>query len=469
MPALEDRKPEGKSPWMYRKLYTKEFCMKRSTGSFIGIIVIGTAISLGVAGCNTLQSIEVSREPARTVYGQGQELDRSGLAVTAHYKKDSREVDERSLQISDYDKGKPGTQTVTVAMQGKSAVFTVTVVPAERVSIQQPPAKAVFMEGDSFDPAGLVALVEFENRAVPDEHIGPERLVFSGYNKDKAGVQNLTADYYGKKASFDVSIAALAGIAVTSPPDTTVYFTGEDLDLAGLVVTGTWEGMGERPLTVTSGNLSSFDKNRAGKQDVFVTYQGKTTSFPVTFVAMQSLSVSRPPEKLNYENGEELDLNGLAVQGTRTGATSIELVDNSRLKVSGYDRFKGGNQTVTVTLGGKTAEFRVTVAPSPFIGTWNGVWDESSTREELISTITLIMTEDTWLFRVEQGYIAQGEYSGTYTRDNDSGRYATLLVKERKGGAAATSTNVVPTAAQILSSTEMKVTGEHMDGLTFTR
>jgi predicted small secreted protein len=443
--------------------------MKREQNVFISFAVLMLAAIFTLAGCNTLQSIEVIREPARTVYGQGQELDRSGLGVMAHYKKDSKEVNERSLQISGYDKGKPGKQTVIVAMEGKSASFTVTVVPAEQVSIQQPPAKTVFMEGDNFDATGLVALVAFENGTVPDERIGPERLSFSGYNKDRAGVQTVIADYYDKRASFDVSIAALANIAVTSLPDTTLYFTGEDLDLAGLVVTGTWEGAGERPITITPGNLSSFDKNRAGNQNVFVTYQGKTTSFPVTFVAMQSLLVERPPEKLNYENGEDLDLNGLSVQGTRAGATSIEMVDIARLKISGYDRFKGGNQTVTLTLGGRTATFRVTVTPNPFEGTWHGTWDRSTSDEVRINPITLIITENTWLYRVEQGFYAQGEYSGTYTRDNDSGKYAKLLVRDRKGGATADSTNIVPTAAQILSITEMKVTGEHIDGLTFTK
>ena len=105
--------------------------MERNFFRFIGITAVGTVILLGMAGCNTLQSIEISREPVRTVYGQGQELDRSGLVVMGHFKKDSREVtNERGLQIFGYDPGKPGRQTVTVAMKKRSAVFTVTVAPA---------------------------------------------------------------------------------------------------------------------------------------------------------------------------------------------------------------------------------------------------------------------------------------------------------------------------------------------------
>jgi hypothetical protein len=244
---------------------------------------------------------------------------------------------------------------------------------------------------------------------------------------------------------------------VKSPPDTSEYFTGEDLDLMGIVVTGTWEGAGEKPVAVTQESLSSFDKNRAAKQNVVVTYQGKTASFPVTFVGMQSLSISRPPEKLNYENGEELDINGLTVQGTRTGATSIEMVDVSRLKITGYDRFKGGNQTITVTLGGKTATFRVTVAPNPFLGTWRGTWRYQTGESVSTGPMILIMTEDLWSVTIPE-YESGGskynasEFSGTYTRDSDSGKYAKLLIN--KGDRT-----FAPETAEILSPTQVKLSG----------
>jgi hypothetical protein len=449
---------------------------KRRLVSLLGIIAIGALIMVGLGGCNTLQSIEVSSAPARTVYGQGQELDSSGLAIMAHYKKNSEEVlDTASLQISGYDKSKPGKQTVTVTMKKQSTTFTVTVVPVEKLSIQQPPSTA-FIQGDDFDPMGLVAWVEYENGAVPGERIRPAQLSFSGYNKDKGGVQTLTADYYGKQASFDVSVAALTGIVVTSPPDNTVYFTGEDLDLLGLVVMGTWDGVGEKTVIVTQENLASFDKNRAGEQDVFVTYQGKTASFPVTFVAMQSMVISQPPEKLNYENGEYLDLTGLTVQGTRMGATSIEMVDISRLKITGYERFKEGNQTITITLGGKSATFRVTVDPNPFMGVWNGIYvrEDVNGKVERSGAVTLSMSEDSWSVTISKSVDSLGrefsevEFSGTYTRDTDSGKTAKLVLKKGESLFA-------PDAAEILSSTEVKLSSERNSeyfprkGLTLTR
>jgi hypothetical protein len=426
----------------------KRFCQ------FFGIIAIGVILMAGLGGCNTLQSIEISREPIRTVYGQGQELDVSGLGVIAHYKKSSEDAPMASLQISGYDKGKPGEQTVTVAMQQQSAAFTVTVVPVEEVSLEQPPAATVFMQGDDFDPAGLIVRVEFENKAVPGETIGPERLTFSGYDREKAGVQTITAHYYDQGARFDVRAAALTGITVTAPPDNTEYFTGEDIDLTGLVVTGKWEDLGEKPVRITHENLSNFDRNRAGKQTVFVTYLGKTAGFPVSFAAMQSLSVSRPPAKLKYENGEELDLEGLAVQGTREGAASTEPVAVSRLKISGYDRFKGGTQTVTVTFGGKNAAFMVTVAPNPFEGTWHGTKRETYGQGMVTIPMTLVMSEDSWSLKFEETeqYAFSEEYRGTYRRDSDRGKHAELLLTSEANGRA-------PAAAEILFSGELKLTG----------
>ncbi|GHV90898.1 hypothetical protein AGMMS50268_14010 [Spirochaetia bacterium] len=430
----------------------------------LGIIAIGAAIMVGLSGCNTLQTIEVSTAPARTVYGQGQELDRSGLVVMGHFKKDSREVTNES-QVSGYDPGKPGEQTVTVTVKKQSATFKVTVVPVEKLSISQPPAKTVYMQGDDFDPTGLSVLVDFEKGAVPSETVISNRLTVSGYSKNKSGAQSITVEYFGKRTSFEVKIAALVGIAVGAPPNNTEYFTGEDLDLSGLIVNGTWEGNRQRTIQVTLENLSSFDKNRAGKQDVFITYSGKTTSFPVTFVGMQSILITRPPAKLNYENGERLDLADLTVQGTRTGATSIEMVDVSRLKISGYDRFKAGNQTVTVTIGGRSATFRVTVEQSPFVGTWLA----SRTTGAGTYPVTLTMSEDSWAvsWPTIDGVIKGYEYGGTYTRDSDTGngKHATL-----SQGYVYTE---APTDAQILSATELQLTGNNgwfrNPGETYTR
>ena len=436
-----------------------------------GIILLFSTIASAViltslGGCNTLQSIEVKKEPTRTVYGQGQELDRSGLIITAHYKNNSEDVMNSTLQISGYNKERPGKQTVTVTLKNQKTTFVVTVVPVRQLTITKGPTSTT-LQGDDFVRAEITARVEYENDAVPGENINQALLTFSGYDKNKAGNQTIIANYFGKQASFTVNVVAFLGIAVTSPPDNNTYFLGEDIDLKGLVVMGKWQGV-EKPVAITQGDLSSFDKNRAGRQEVFITYMGKTASFIVTYVGMQALSITRSPAKLNYENGEALNLDGLQVQGTRTGSTSIEMIDTSRIQISGFDRFKGGNQTVTVSFGGKSDTFRVTVTPNPFVGTWQGMYVPVADDPSKNIPITLIITEDTWSVSNSSEPSRSG-FSGTYARDNNNGKTATLsIVKnsdpQRRNG---------PTNAELLSPAQLKLSGgntaEFARGLVFIK
>lgn len=75
----------------------------------------------------TLESIKVT-EPDKTEYVEGEELDLTGMVVTAVYS-DGREVpvDLKDVKVDGYDKDQVGTQTITVTYEGKKAIFTVTV------------------------------------------------------------------------------------------------------------------------------------------------------------------------------------------------------------------------------------------------------------------------------------------------------------------------------------------------------
>ena len=74
-----------------------------------------------------LESIKVT-EPDKTEYVEGEELDPTGMTVTAVYS-DGREVpvDLKDVKVDGYDKDQVGTQTITVTYEGKEAAFTVTV------------------------------------------------------------------------------------------------------------------------------------------------------------------------------------------------------------------------------------------------------------------------------------------------------------------------------------------------------
>jgi len=426
---------------------------------FIFAIVIGAAISL--TGCNTLQSIEISRGPERTVIGQGQALDPSGLAVTVIRSRDSEVIaDARGMEITGFDSTRPGQQTVTVSYgrgrNAQSATFTVTVVPVAQLTITRTPTVTMIMEGDDFDPAGLIARVEFENEAVPGEEIGPGRLSFSGFDRNASGAQTVTASFFGGTDTFEVRVAAFLGIEITSLPARTEYFVGEELDLGGLAVLGRWYGY-QRSLYITRENLSNFDINRSGQQEVIITYLGSTASFSVTYVGFAAITIANPPSRLSYEQGEYLNLAGMLLQGTREGSTTIEMLDISRAQISGHNRFQSGEQTITVSFGGRSDTFRVTIGPSPLIGPWHGTLGTIP--------ILLIMTANTWTMSWPEriGITGAENFSGTFTRDTQTGAVEF---------SATEGPPTRPRAGDLLSANELIITGSGLfpsGGVTFTR
>ena len=97
-----------------------------------------------------------------------------------------------------------------------------------------------------------------------------------------------------------------------------------------------------------------------------VTYEGKTATFTVTVTeseepepTLEKIEITGPA-KTEYVQGEELDLSGLAVTAVYSDGSKVELQAGD-YTVSGYDLNMAGEQTVTVTYGGKTAAFTVTV------------------------------------------------------------------------------------------------------------
>jgi hypothetical protein len=73
---------------------------------------------------------------------------------------------------------------------------------------------------------------------------------------------------------------------------------------------------------------------------------------------LQSIAITRLPTRVEYTVGEALTLSGIEVTGTYSdGTTRLETV--TLANVSGYDANITGIQTLTVTVGGKTAPFTV--------------------------------------------------------------------------------------------------------------
>ena len=302
-----------------------------------------------------LTSIAVTSQPDKTTYLEGQSLDTTGLEVTAYYDNNTSEV-VTDYTLSGYT-STPGEKTVTVSYGGFTQSFTVTVAPKSLTSIALTglPEKTTYLEGEELDVTGLEVTAYYNN--------GTSEVVtnytLSGYTSTP-GQKTITVEYSGYRTSFTVTVnpKSLTSIAVTAQPDQRVYLEGEEFNPAGLEVTayynnGTWE-------KITGYTLSGYT-GTPGQKTITVSYEGFSDTFAVTVnpKSLTSIAITSYPGKTSYIEGQELDTTGLTITAYYDNNTSEVVTDYT---LSGYTSTPG-EKTVTVSYGGFTQSFTVTVAP----------------------------------------------------------------------------------------------------------
>mgnify|MGYP002677853522 FL=1 len=76
-------------------------------------------------------------------------------------------------------------------------------------------------------------------------------------------------------------------------------------------------------------------------------------------IALNSISVSKMPDKTTYYQGELFDSTGLEISGTTNTGETVSVTD---YELSGFDSSSAGTKTITVTASGKTTTFEITVS-----------------------------------------------------------------------------------------------------------
>ncbi len=130
-------------------------------------------------------------------------------------------------------------------------------------------------------------------------------------------------------------------------PRKTTYVEGQELDLAGGVITAVNEDgeTSEIPMTAETVTVTGYDKSVIGKQTVTVTYDGKSTTFEVTVVAR----LTAENYEVNYFVGDTFDNTKGKLKIYRDDATSFSVnMNDSSVSILPYDFSKAGKVTVSV-------------------------------------------------------------------------------------------------------------------------
>jgi hypothetical protein len=120
-------------------------------------------------------------------------------------------------------------------------------------------------------------------------NINTSECQITGYDPNRAGRQTVTVSYQGKTATFNVNVVDLQSIRIASAPTKVTYSQGEALDLSGMRVIGTWPGLPEEAVSITSSNVTGYNAQTIGRQTVTVTYRGKTATFNVEVLSLNGI------------------------------------------------------------------------------------------------------------------------------------------------------------------------------------
>ncbi len=250
------------------------------------------------------------------------------------------------------------------------------------LEIVSEPAKSYYT-GQALDLDGLVTVAHYSDGS--SREVAPT-LVFpaEGTVFYTPGTQTVTVRYSEsggtREASFDIEIekAPLSDIVVTRLPDTIEYVVGSPLNLSGLVVTalyqyGTSEVVTGYTTTPAGGEILAVP----GTQTVVISYteNGVTreTQFNVEVTApvLEAISLDTADCKLEYMQGDTLDLTGLKVWAHYSTLSTALVTDYTTSPLHGDMLAQAGVQTVTVsyTENGKTvtSSFSIMVKAKPVL------------------------------------------------------------------------------------------------------
>ena len=288
----------------------------------------------------------------------------AGLEVHVTYNNGTTkdfDATELNISYSGFDTTTAKTITMTGTYEGVSGTFDVVINPVELVSVavKTMPNKTKYYVGDTFDQTGLTLTATYNNGKTETIANG---ITCTGFSSDAVGSKTVTASYGGKSTTFNVDIEAvkLVSIAVKTNPTKMSYYQGEALDSTGLTLTATYNN-GKTETVTTGFTCSALDSSSAGQKTITVTYQGLTTTFSVTVIAVNlvSVSVKTMPNKTSYFAGEPFDQTGLTLTATYNNGNTETI--SSGISCTGFSSATAGQKTVTASYGGKSTTFTVEV------------------------------------------------------------------------------------------------------------
>ena len=329
--------------------------------------------------------------PNKVEYSYNTDLDLTGASMQLIWKNSNvTSVAITDSMISGYNKTTEGKQTITVTYNIEYILsdgnkVSDTIIKTFKVDVVNniskiditAPSKTQYNHGESLDLTGGNIKVTYENGTEETRTMTTAMITESDgstvnmspttYDNTNKVSKTLKIEYTedGKTGTVNYPIEiinSLKSISLNGTPKTS-YNVNESME-TGLSITVNREVGSAETITVTSDMVTGFDTTTEGSKTATISYTEngvtKTTNLNYTVAdSVTGITLKTKPSKTEYKYQEPLDITGGKITVSKgSGTQDIEITEGM---VSGYDKTTLGKQTITITYGGQTVTYEVTV------------------------------------------------------------------------------------------------------------
>ena len=263
------------------------YCEVTNTNNGSSTSVLSPTIQVSVSE-PVLSSISINAMPAAREYKVGDSLNTSGLEIIVKYSNGTSVIVSSGFDVSPTTLNTAGTQNITVSYLGKTCTFPVLVTEAEQVVesilIVSEPTKREYTVGEWLDTSGLKLRIQ-TNKSTFDVTTG---FSCTPMLLEKEGSQTITVNYGSKSTAFTVNVLPaeekIESISVKNMPTKLSYSAGDRLDISGMVLEVTMN-TGKTEEISTGFSCTPMLLEKEGRQQITVSYQGKTCTFELVVSA----------------------------------------------------------------------------------------------------------------------------------------------------------------------------------------
>ena len=360
----------------------------------------GKTVTQSVAVNDTISSITLAKQPTKTVYKQGENLDLTGAVVQVTLGSGGKaniDLPDGSVTVSTYNPSTTGSkQHLAVKLGTATASNTIDVEAYNYISNSTlvKPRKTSYKYGEALDLKGGKLDFTWKSGNMTNTVLTSDMV--SGYSATKLGTQTVTVKYNAKYTlsdgntltdtitkTFTVNVDNEAQSIEITPPSKTQYNYGSKLDLSGGKILVKYTDGTTKNITMTADMITENDGSTVNmspdetnfvdnkySKTLKISYKEdeatKTVNYPITIINdIKSITMHTTPTKTKYNVNDALDVTNGEIKIIKASGIA-EIKELTEEMVSGFDSSKENTAlplTVSYTENGitKTTTFTVSV------------------------------------------------------------------------------------------------------------